>query len=66
MQVWPFRHGQLLDPEVGLDVKVKLVNQFLACCDCCLDKGFSIPLQRYMKDRAGIRILIDSYDIILS
>lgn len=48
--MWPYRLGKLLDPDVSFELKVILAREFMAARDCCCDRGFSIPLQKFMKD----------------
>ena len=57
-QEWPYRLAKILDPHVPFESKVDLVRQFLSASDCCCDKGFSIPLQQFMKDRGSFGVAV--------
>ena len=37
--------------------RIDLARQFLSARDCCCDKGFSIPLQRFMQDRGSCEVV---------
>ena len=65
IQEWPFKLAKLLDPDIDLGAKLSVARRFLEAKECCLDKAFSLRLQRSMKDSESLLLCCLSCSVLL-